>query len=84
MVDSHRFIRPRHWPGLATNRILFYSEHTGWMHIFSMNADGSNVKDITPGEGEVESFVSDPTGQFIYFDGNVNDIDRGNASGNPT
>jgi Tol biopolymer transport system component len=60
----------------STNRILFYSEHTGWMHIFSMNQDGSDVKDITPGEAEVESFVSDPTGQFIYFDGNLNDIDR--------
>ena len=60
----------------STNRILFYSEHTGWNHIFSMNQDGSDMKDITPGDGEVESFVSDPSGQFIYFDGNHNDIDR--------
>ncbi len=60
----------------TANRILFYSEHTGWNHIFSMNQDGSDVKDITPGEAEVENFVSDPTGQFIYFDGNLNDINR--------
>ena len=60
----------------STNRILFYSEHTGWMHIFSINPDGSDPKDITPGEAEVENFVSNPTGQFIYFDGNHNDIDR--------
>lgn len=60
----------------SSNRILFYAEHTGWNHIFSMNPDGSDVKDITPGDGEVESFVADPTGQFIYFDGNREDIDR--------
>ena len=60
----------------TANRILFYSEHTGWNHIFSMNQDGSDIKDITPGDGEVENFVSDPTGQFIYFDGNLNDINR--------
>ena len=60
----------------STDRILFFSEHTGWNHIFSMSPTGSDVKDITPGDGEVESFVSDATGQFIYFDGNREDIDR--------
>ena len=73
----------------SSNRLLFFSEHTGWNHIFSMNPDGSDVKDITPGDGEVESFVSDPTGQFIYFDGNREDSDRRHiwksnvTSGNP-
>jgi len=73
----------------STNRILFYSEHTGWNHVFSMNPNGSDLKDITPGDGEVESFVTDPTGQFIYFDGNRNDVDRRHiwksnvANGNP-
>lgn len=60
----------------STNRILFYSEHTGWNHVFSMNPNGSDLKDLTLGEGEVESFVTDPSGQFIYFDGNRNDVDR--------
>ena len=74
---------------VSSNRLLFFSEHTGWNHLFSMNPDGSDVKDITPGDGEVESFVSDPTGQFIYFDGNREDIDRRHiwksniTSGNP-
>jgi dipeptidyl aminopeptidase/acylaminoacyl peptidase len=73
----------------STNRILFYSEHTGWNHLFSMNPNGGDVKDLTPGDGEVESFVTDPTGQFIYFDGNREDIDRRHlwksnvAGGNP-
>lgn len=60
----------------AANRILFYSEHTGWNHIFSMNPDGSDVKDVTPGDGEVENFITDATGQNIYFDGNREDTNR--------
>ncbi len=60
----------------STNRILVHSEHTGWNHVFSINPDGSDLKDITPADGEVESFVVDPTGQNIYFDGNREDINR--------
>jgi dipeptidyl aminopeptidase/acylaminoacyl peptidase len=67
--------KPLAWT--ATNRILFYSEHTGWNHIYSMNPDGSDLKDITPGENsEVENFALDAAGQNIYFDGNREDIDR--------
>lgn len=73
----------------ASNKILFYSEHTGWNHIFSINPDGSDVKDITPGDGEVENFILDQAGQNIYFDGNREDINRRHiwksavASGSP-
>jgi dipeptidyl aminopeptidase/acylaminoacyl peptidase len=66
--------KPLAWTSI--NKILFHSEHTGWNHVFSMNPDGSDVKDITPGDGEVESYVIDATGQAIYFDGNREDIDR--------
>ncbi len=66
--------KPLTWS--SSNRILFHSEHTGWSHVFSMNPDGSDVKDITPGDGEVESYTLDATGQNIYFDGNREDIDR--------
>ncbi|MBI1769303.1 MAG: S9 family peptidase [Bacteroidetes bacterium] len=66
--------KPLSWT--TTNRILFYTEQTGWNHIFSMNTDGSDVKDITPGDGEVENFTLDATGQNIYFDGNREDVDR--------
>ncbi|HRG07568.1 MAG TPA: DPP IV N-terminal domain-containing protein, partial [Cyclobacteriaceae bacterium] len=59
---------------LASGRILFFSEHSGWNHIYSMTETGSDLKDITPGDGEVESFVADATGKFIYFDGK--DINR--------
>ena len=60
----------------TNGRILFFSEHSGWNHLYSMNDSGGDLKDITPGNGEVESYVLDPTSKFIYFDGNREDIDR--------
>lgn len=60
----------------SSNRILFFSEHNGWNHIYSITETGSDLKDITPGDGEVESFVIDASGKNIYFDGNRTDINR--------
>lgn len=80
--------KPLAWT--STNRILFYSEHTGWNHIFSMAPDGTDLKDITPGDAEVENYVLDAAQQNIYFDGNREDIDRRHlwksnvTQGNPT
>ncbi|MCE2957501.1 MAG: prolyl oligopeptidase family serine peptidase [Bacteroidota bacterium] len=60
----------------TTNRILFFSEHLGWNHIYSISPDGTDLKDITPGEGEVENYVLNPAQDFVYFDGNREDINR--------
>jgi dipeptidyl aminopeptidase/acylaminoacyl peptidase len=60
----------------TTGRILFFSEHSGWNHLYSMNETGGDLKDITHGNGEVESYTLDPTSKFVYFDGNREDIDR--------
>lgn len=57
-------------------RIIFFSEHTGWNHVFSITPTGTDLKDITPGDGEVENIVVDPSGTNIYFDGNREDINR--------
>lgn len=59
-----------------TNKLLFFSEHTGWNHLYSMNPNGSDLRDITPGDGEVENYVLDAAGANVYFDGNREDIDR--------
>lgn len=59
-----------------TNRVLFFSEHSGWNHIYSINPDGTDLKDITPGEGEVENYAINATQDFVYFDGNREDINR--------
>ncbi|MBL7846545.1 MAG: S9 family peptidase [Cyclobacteriaceae bacterium] len=59
-----------------TDRLLFFSEHEGWDHVYSIRPDGSDIRDITPGNGEVESYTLDAAGANIYFDGNREDIDR--------
>jgi dipeptidyl aminopeptidase/acylaminoacyl peptidase len=41
-----------------------------------MTPAGADVKDITPGDGEVENMVPDAAGANIYFDGNRDDIHR--------
>src|SRR5689334_21072191 len=41
-----------------------------------MNPDGTDLKDITPGDGETRNFIIDATGQNIYFDSNREDLDR--------
>ncbi len=79
--------KPISWT--STGRILFFSEHNGWNHVWSMNENGGDLKDITPGDGEIESYVTDPSAKYIYFDGNREDIDRRHiwksevTSGNP-
>lgn len=60
----------------STDRILFFSEHSGWNHVYSMNSVGGELIDITPGDGEVESYTLDVQHKNIYFDGNREDIDR--------
>jgi len=59
-----------------TDRILFFSEHQGWNHVYAVKPDGSDLRDVTPGNGEVESYVLDRAESTIYFDGNREDIDR--------
>lgn len=78
-ADDGGFAQSYPTPALSwskLNRLLFFSEHTGWMHVFSMTPEGADVKDITPGAGEVESYVLTADGSAIYFDGNRMDPDR--------
>ncbi len=90
-ADDGGFAQEASQPLSWTNsgRILFFSEHSGWNHVWSINENGGDLKDITSGNGEVESYVIDPTSKYIYFDGNREDIDRRHiwksdvTSGNP-
>lgn len=65
---------PLRWT--STNRLLFYSEHEGWMHIYAMNPDGSGLTDLTPGACEAEDSSVSPDGATLYFSSNCGDIDR--------
>ena len=50
-------------------RFLWASERNGWRHIYSIARDGSDVKDITPGEFDVMNVERvDDVNDFIYFE----------------
>lgn len=64
---------PIFWAG---ERIVFYSEHEGWMHLYSVSVKGEDLICLTPGEYEVENVTLTPDEKTIYFNSNKNDIDR--------
>ncbi len=65
---------PLQWA--ARERILFYSEHEGWMHIYSQAAEGGAPVCLTLGESEVEDCALSPDRNFLVFNSNAGDIDR--------
>jgi dipeptidyl aminopeptidase/acylaminoacyl peptidase len=57
-------------------RLLFYSEHEGWMRVYSLPAEGGVAMGLTPGASEVEDSVLSPDGKTLIFSSNSTDIDR--------
>ncbi len=77
--DSGGFAQYSPKPSLfwATNgRLLFYSEHEGWMHIYSLSTVDGKVLCLTPGEYEVEESTLSPDRETLFFNSNSDDIDR--------
>lgn len=66
--------KPLRWAG--GNQILFYSEHEGWNHLYSVLQDGSGLRDLTPGDCETENSSLSQDGKFLYSSGNCGDINR--------
>jgi dipeptidyl aminopeptidase/acylaminoacyl peptidase len=64
------------WQWVAGDRLLFPSEKDGWIHLYSVSADGDTLTSLTPGEFEVENAVLSPDKSFVVFSANKNDIDR--------
>jgi dipeptidyl aminopeptidase/acylaminoacyl peptidase len=60
----------------AGDRLLFTSEHEGWMHLYSLPAAGGEAVDLTPGEGEVEGSALAPDGRFVFVSSNRGDAHR--------
>ena len=58
-------------------RFLWASERNGWRHIYSVSRDGSDLKDITPGNFDVINVekVDDVNG-WIYFEASPDDATR--------
>ena len=65
--------RPLMWA--AENRLLFYSEHEGWMHIYSVSVKGGEAICLTPGECEAEHATLSADRRTLIFNSNCGDID---------
>jgi len=62
------------WNGNAS--IVFPWEGDGWLHLYSVAANGGKARLLTPGEFEVDSVAGDRDGKTIVFSSNQDDIDR--------
>jgi dipeptidyl aminopeptidase/acylaminoacyl peptidase len=76
------------WQWVAGDRLLFPSEKDGWVHLYSISADGGALTVLTPGESEVENVALSPDKSFAVVSTNRNDIDhrhlwRVNVAGGP-
>ncbi len=64
------------WQWVAGDRLMFPSEKDGWMHLYSISAEGGAMTALTPGEFEVENVALPPDKSFVVFSTNKSDIDR--------
>lgn len=60
----------------ADNRLVFYSEHEGWMHLYSISVKDGQLISLTPGDFEVEDSFLTPDKKTVIFNSNKDDIDR--------
>ena len=64
------------WQWAAHNRLVFPSEKDGWLHLYSIGADGAGFESLTPGNFEVENAALSQDKSFVVFSTNKSDIDR--------
>ncbi|HKD91104.1 MAG TPA: prolyl oligopeptidase family serine peptidase [Terriglobales bacterium] len=60
----------------AGNRIIFASEEDGWVHLYSIPADGGAPLLLTPGAFSFEDVTLAADGKSLVYSSNDNDIDR--------
>lgn len=60
----------------AGNRIVFPWERTGWLHLYSVSAQGGGAQLLTPGDFEVFSATLSPDRQDVVYSSNQNDLDH--------
>ena len=60
----------------ANGRVVFPWERSGWVHLYSVPAQGGSAIELTPGEFEVEHVTLSPNGRELVFSSNQGDADR--------
>ncbi len=60
----------------ADGRVVFPWEKEGWLHLYSVSADGGAAVALTPGDFEVDNVSFRDDGREIVFSSNQGDIDR--------
>ncbi|NIO47869.1 MAG: prolyl oligopeptidase family serine peptidase [Candidatus Aminicenantes bacterium] len=60
----------------AGDRLVFYSEHEKWMHLYSIIVKDKKIICLTPGEYEAEDSFLSADGKTLIFNSNSGDIDR--------
>ncbi len=63
---------PLRWA--TENRLIFYSEHMGWMHLYALDLRTRKTTDLTPGDCEVEHSVLSSEGEFLVYSSNCKDL----------
>lgn len=71
---QYYFSPPLMWA--AGGRVIFYSEHEGFMHLYALDAAGGRMVCLTPGDFEVEGATLSPDLATLVYNSNQGDIDR--------
>lgn len=59
------------------NRVVFASQEDGWVHLYSIPAEGGAALLLTPGNYSFQGPVALSTdGETLFYSGNENDVDR--------
>ncbi len=61
---------------LDAHHLVFTSERTGWRHLYSVSEHGGEVRPLTAGAFEVESFYAQPELGKVFYSANDGDPDR--------
>lgn len=60
---------------MASGRLLFPYEGSGWLHVIAVPARGGPAHDLTPDATEVENFVPTPDGLGVVYSVNPDNLD---------
>ncbi|MEO1218273.1 MAG: DPP IV N-terminal domain-containing protein, partial [Bacteroidota bacterium] len=60
----------------ANDQLIFPYEGSGWTHLYSLSVANGQLKDLSPGEGEVQFVSLSQDRERLYYSGNHGDIDR--------